>query len=76
MIVVFATYLEEALNEFLALLYARQISQDFDRSYSNVNMILIGDAVYLKGLDSQTVSDTETLSLIYLPASTLVFDDT
>ena len=32
-----------------------------------VDEILIGDAMYMKAFDNDTISDTETLSLTYLP---------
>ena len=32
-----------------------------------VNEILIGDAMYMKAFDDDTIPDTETLSLPYLP---------
>ena len=32
-----------------------------------VDEILIGDAMYVKAIDGDTIPDTETLSLTYLP---------
>ena len=32
-----------------------------------VDEILIGDAIYMKAFDNDTIPDTETLSLTYLP---------
>ena len=39
----------------------------FRHGRPTVDEILIGDAMYMKAFDNDTIPDTETLSLTYLP---------